>query len=435
MTFVAVVGLGIAAYLLAARVLGEAPACGPVKGCETVAASEYATMFGVPVALFGVVFSVDPRDRLRHVVAARRPTGAVRGVRPRARRDHRGRLPDLSRGVRHRGDLRLVRRLCGDDRGGLGVDRRGGLAHVGLTSRPDATSRVSQLPGRHGRGVPGQLHVPLAAERLPGPSRPDHLRALPVDDPGRGAGVQFLRRDRRLEGDLEVLARDLDRPARWIVGAGGRADPAVGDLDLEGVPIEVPDRPVALDDRAVDERVGAVGVADERERQVGAVVEVDGEPVPAAAADRDEVAPLVVEPGRALDRERATVESRDGRSRSSPSASSSTSRRPGRNRSSRRDRGGPPASSPPEPGRARARRVNQPATLRRARAARAACRCRSPRTSPRAAARPSPGATDRRPRSTGRSRAGRRRRRAGSGPRSGPPPAAGCRGSGRRSRR
>lgn len=57
MTFVAVVGLGIAAYLLAARITGEAPACGPVKGCETVAASEYATMFGVPVALFGVVFS------------------------------------------------------------------------------------------------------------------------------------------------------------------------------------------------------------------------------------------------------------------------------------------------------------------------------------------------------------------------------------------
>src|SRR6186997_3177415 len=57
MTVIAVVGLGIAAYLLASRVLGEPPACGPVKGCETVAASEYATMFGVPVALFGVGFS------------------------------------------------------------------------------------------------------------------------------------------------------------------------------------------------------------------------------------------------------------------------------------------------------------------------------------------------------------------------------------------
>jgi uncharacterized membrane protein len=57
MTVLAVAGLGIATYLLAARILGEPPACGPVKGCETVAASEYATLFGVPVALFGVAFS------------------------------------------------------------------------------------------------------------------------------------------------------------------------------------------------------------------------------------------------------------------------------------------------------------------------------------------------------------------------------------------
>jgi uncharacterized membrane protein len=54
----ALAGLGIATYLLAVRVLGEAPACGPIKGCETVAASEYATIAGIPVALFGVLFSV-----------------------------------------------------------------------------------------------------------------------------------------------------------------------------------------------------------------------------------------------------------------------------------------------------------------------------------------------------------------------------------------
>jgi uncharacterized membrane protein len=58
MTAVALAGLAIAAYLLAVRVLGEAPACGPVKGCETVAASDYATAFGLPVALYGVGFSV-----------------------------------------------------------------------------------------------------------------------------------------------------------------------------------------------------------------------------------------------------------------------------------------------------------------------------------------------------------------------------------------
>jgi len=58
LTTLAIAGLCIATYLLAVRLLGEAPACGPVQGCETVAASEYATVFGIPVALFGVVFSV-----------------------------------------------------------------------------------------------------------------------------------------------------------------------------------------------------------------------------------------------------------------------------------------------------------------------------------------------------------------------------------------
>lgn len=58
MTVLALVGLAIASYLLAARILGEAPACGPVKGCETVAASEYATLFGLPVALYGVGYAI-----------------------------------------------------------------------------------------------------------------------------------------------------------------------------------------------------------------------------------------------------------------------------------------------------------------------------------------------------------------------------------------
>jgi uncharacterized membrane protein len=58
MTTLAAAGLAIATYLLAVRLLGEAPACGPIKGCETVAASEYATVAGVPVALFGMVYSL-----------------------------------------------------------------------------------------------------------------------------------------------------------------------------------------------------------------------------------------------------------------------------------------------------------------------------------------------------------------------------------------
>ncbi len=38
--------------------MGETPACGPVRGCETVTTSEYATVAGVPVALLGFVLSL-----------------------------------------------------------------------------------------------------------------------------------------------------------------------------------------------------------------------------------------------------------------------------------------------------------------------------------------------------------------------------------------
>jgi len=58
MTALALAGLAIAGYLLAVRLLGEAPSCGPVKGCDTVATSRYATVLGLPVALFGVGFSL-----------------------------------------------------------------------------------------------------------------------------------------------------------------------------------------------------------------------------------------------------------------------------------------------------------------------------------------------------------------------------------------
>ena len=58
MTILALVGLAAAAYLTATKLLGEVPACGPIHGCEDVAASSYSELFGIPVALFGVAFSV-----------------------------------------------------------------------------------------------------------------------------------------------------------------------------------------------------------------------------------------------------------------------------------------------------------------------------------------------------------------------------------------
>jgi uncharacterized membrane protein len=52
------VGLAIAGYLSSVELAGNLPYCGPLKGCEEVALSEYARINGIPVAVFGVVLSV-----------------------------------------------------------------------------------------------------------------------------------------------------------------------------------------------------------------------------------------------------------------------------------------------------------------------------------------------------------------------------------------
>lgn len=49
-----VIGLGIATYLSVLYVSGAAAACGAGGGCSAVAASDYAKLFGVPVAFLGV---------------------------------------------------------------------------------------------------------------------------------------------------------------------------------------------------------------------------------------------------------------------------------------------------------------------------------------------------------------------------------------------
>jgi len=57
-TGLSLIGLAIAAYLALTRLSGGLPVCGPLHGCETVALSSYSEIFGIPVAFFGVVFSV-----------------------------------------------------------------------------------------------------------------------------------------------------------------------------------------------------------------------------------------------------------------------------------------------------------------------------------------------------------------------------------------
>jgi uncharacterized membrane protein len=52
---IALVGLGIAAYIMVEQIQGEIPPCGRGGGCETVLTSKYAELFGVPLYYFGVV--------------------------------------------------------------------------------------------------------------------------------------------------------------------------------------------------------------------------------------------------------------------------------------------------------------------------------------------------------------------------------------------
>ena len=53
----ALVGLAVASYLAVLKLAGQLPACGPLRGCETVALSVYSDIAGVPVALLGVALS------------------------------------------------------------------------------------------------------------------------------------------------------------------------------------------------------------------------------------------------------------------------------------------------------------------------------------------------------------------------------------------
>jgi uncharacterized membrane protein len=51
-------GLAIASYLSVVELGGGVPVCGPLKGCEQVALSEYSRIGGVPVAVYGVALSL-----------------------------------------------------------------------------------------------------------------------------------------------------------------------------------------------------------------------------------------------------------------------------------------------------------------------------------------------------------------------------------------
>jgi uncharacterized membrane protein len=52
------IGLLIAGYLTIVELPGGVPVCGPLKGCEEVAKSEFSRIGGIPVAVFGVLLSI-----------------------------------------------------------------------------------------------------------------------------------------------------------------------------------------------------------------------------------------------------------------------------------------------------------------------------------------------------------------------------------------
>jgi len=55
-TFVAAFGVGVATYIAIEAAGGDAPACiAGSSGCETVANSTYSHLFGVNIAVFGIV--------------------------------------------------------------------------------------------------------------------------------------------------------------------------------------------------------------------------------------------------------------------------------------------------------------------------------------------------------------------------------------------
>ncbi len=58
MAFLAAFGVAVAAYLTWEHIAGAIPPCGPVRGCETVLTSPYATVAGIPVALGGAAMSL-----------------------------------------------------------------------------------------------------------------------------------------------------------------------------------------------------------------------------------------------------------------------------------------------------------------------------------------------------------------------------------------
>lgn len=56
MLFVSLIGFADASFLTVEHFRGEIPNCSVVHGCGNVLTSDFATFFGIPVALFGALY-------------------------------------------------------------------------------------------------------------------------------------------------------------------------------------------------------------------------------------------------------------------------------------------------------------------------------------------------------------------------------------------
>ena len=55
MLLLVLAGIGVASYLSYAYLLNQSIVCGESQGCDLVAQSSYSRMFGIPIAVFGLL--------------------------------------------------------------------------------------------------------------------------------------------------------------------------------------------------------------------------------------------------------------------------------------------------------------------------------------------------------------------------------------------
>src|SRR5436305_9055899 len=167
-------------------------------------------------------------------------------------------------------------------------------------TRPPPSAGCAGAVARAGLlAVAGQLDVAVPRDRPSGGGAGDRDRPLPVAE----RGVELLVGEVGADVQVEPLGGDREPPAVGVAGAAPRARPAAGGGEADGAPGERPAGAVAEDERPLARRVGAAAApAQAIEHQLAAVVELEGEPVPAHLVGAERArAPLAVHPGQAGD--------------------------------------------------------------------------------------------------------------------------------------